>query len=75
MSHFGVYRGVCVATNDPEKRGRITARVPAVTGTDVTGWAWPCRPVGATSVPVAGQGVFVMYEAGDPDFPIWIGVF
>ena len=72
---YGLYRGVCVDAADPEGRGRIRARVPLVTGDAVTGWVWPCRSPGATGTPVPGQGIFVMYEAGDPDFPIWIGVF
>lgn len=27
-----------------------------------------------TSIPTIGQTVWVMFEGGDPDFPVWIGV-
>lgn len=26
-------------------------------------------------VPKAGDGVWVMFEAGDPDLPVWLGIF
>jgi len=28
-----------------------------------------------TSVPNIGQGVWVMFEGGDVNFPVWLGVF
>jgi len=27
------------------------------------------------TVPTVGQAVWVMFEGGDPNFPIWVGVF
>jgi hypothetical protein len=41
IKYQGIYRGVVVATNDPENLGRVTLRVPQVFGTEVTNWAWP----------------------------------
>ena len=76
MKHPGIYRAVVVDNADPESRKRLKVRVPAVTGTAVVGWVWPCLPHGVTTtVPAPGSGVWVMYEGGDPDFPIWMGVF
>lgn len=139
---YGIYRGICFSTADPEHSSRITLQVPQVLGTEVTDWAWPCRPplldhdhldhkphtpaeivaflaiqvtessagdpahthgVNATlvagsgelnhdhpvtpgiplepehtthvPVPKVGDGVWVMFEAGDPDLPVWLGVF
>lgn len=29
----------------------------------------------ATSFPRIGQGLWIMYEGGDPNYPVWVGVF
>ncbi len=77
--YFGKYRGVVVDTDDPTRRGRLRVRVPAVLG-GVESWAMPCVPyagdgVGFFSLPPAGSGVWVEFEAGDPSYPIWTGAF
>ena len=41
-------------------------------------WAMPCFPVsgvqnGVYTVPPIGAGVWVEFEQGDPDYPIWVG--
>jgi hypothetical protein len=76
--HHGIYRGVVVNNDDPEQRSRLLVRVPSLTGDAVVGWVWPCLPPVAPEdlvLPEPGDGVWVMYEAGDPDYPIWLGVF
>lgn len=107
MTFFGIYRGICVE-RDMEKY-RIKAVIPQVTGTDSTGWAWPCLPVTFkegpqahpphshfvptvgwsddnipqehmpltipdTVFPEVGSGVWIMFEGGDPSYPVWMGV-
>lgn len=155
---FGIYRGVCVDNDDPEKLNRIRLKVPQVLHTNVTNWAYPCLPItgnaqhpdhlphlasevaallnthathtisGTTGtgpsypsgththtfsttaahdahagnsgqlthahenstdpletngtehtphreVPEVNQGVWVMFEGGDPNFPIWMGIY
>lgn len=75
MTLAGLYRAVVVDNADPEARLRLRVRVPSVTGTEVVGWVWPCLPtLEGVRPPAPGQGVFVQYEAGDPDFPVWTGV-
>lgn len=50
--------------------------VPAILGPTPTQWAWPFDPSGVTlEPPSVGQGVWVMFENGDPSFPIWLGTF
>ncbi len=76
---FGKYRGTVSDNADPANRGRLRVRVPAVLG-DVEVWAMPCVPyagngVGFYTLPEAGTGVWVEFEAGDPSFPIWTGFF
>jgi uncharacterized protein involved in type VI secretion and phage assembly len=77
--YFGKYRGTVTDNDDPTKRGRIKVKVPAVLG-DLENWALPCVPyagnnIGSYLIPATGSGVWIEYEAGDPDFPIWSGGF
>jgi uncharacterized protein involved in type VI secretion and phage assembly len=75
---YGKYRGVVTDTGDPLTIGRIRARVPDVMGDGESGWAMPCMPftgqgMGFFAVPATGAGVWIEFEHGDPDYPIWSG--
>jgi hypothetical protein len=76
----GKYRGTVFNNIDPEQRGRIQAIVPDVQGLIPTTWAMPCVPMagkqqGTFMVPQIGAGVWIEFEQGDADFPIWVGGF
>ena len=76
MEFFGKYRGVVVDIGDPEKRQRIRVSCPAVYGkTNISPWALPCLPANTQSVPEEGTLVWVEFEGGLRDLPIWTGVF
>lgn len=73
-----MYRGICVTDNDPEGLLRIKAIVPQLFGNSdtQTDWAWPSIPPGAGVTPPApGTGVWISFEGGDPEHPIWAGVW
>ncbi len=75
---YGKYRGVVTDNKDPLITGRIKARVPDVMGDRETGWAMPCAPFGGSGVgffalPTVGAGVWIEFEHGDPDYPVWSG--
>ena len=79
---LGKYRGFVVDNADPEQLGRLKLRVPSVLGDEiVTGWAMPCVPYGGDVgqgflfIPEVGAGVWVEFEEGDLEFPIWVGTF
>ena len=77
---FGKYRGTVVNNIDPMQIGRIMAIVPDVGNLVPSSWAMPCVPIankasGVYVVPQIGSGVWIEYEHGDPDFPIWVGGF
>ncbi|MER7953724.1 phage baseplate assembly protein V [Streptomyces sp. NPDC096030] len=75
--YLGKYRGTVVNNLDPLKVGRIQALVPDVSPTP-SSWATPCLPLagintGVFAVPPIGSGVWMEYEHGDADHPIWVG--
>jgi uncharacterized protein involved in type VI secretion and phage assembly len=77
--YYGKYRGRVVGTADPDNLGQIQVQVPDVLGS-VTLWAMPCVPyagpqVGFFMLPPKGANVWVEFEAGNPDFPVWTGCF
>jgi hypothetical protein len=78
VKYYGKYRGTCVNNIDPLLQGRIQLIVPDVSAVAPTSWAMPCFPVtglqkGVFTVPPIGAGVWVEFEQGDPDYPIWVG--
>ncbi|WP_299621900.1 phage baseplate assembly protein V [Pelagibius sp.] len=75
---YGKYRGTVAQNVDPMLRGRIQCLVPDVLGVTPSGWAVPCFPfagpqMGAVAIPMIGSGVWVEFEQGDPEKPIWSG--
>lgn len=78
---WGKYRGTVVNNIDPELRGRLNCLVPDVYGVVPSSWAEPCAPLagptgppmGVYMVPPIGAGVWIEFEHGDPDYPIWVG--
>lgn len=71
---YGIYRAVVVNAADPLRSRRVQIQVPDVLGAGVA-WALPCLPVSSRAIPKVGAGVWVMFEAGDPSRPVWMGVF
>jgi hypothetical protein len=75
---YGKYRGTVINNVDPMQIGRIQAMVPDVAGFVPSTWAMPCVPVaginnGLFTVPMIGSGVWIEFERGDPDYPVWVG--
>ena len=79
--YLGKYRGVVENNGDPLKRGRVQVSVPSVLGDSTLSWAMPCLPyagpeeVGFFTIPPVKASVWVEFEAGDPNRPIWSGCF
>jgi hypothetical protein len=77
---FGKYRGVVTSNVDPERRGRVRVQVPDVFGADGSGFALPCVPCNlsktvGSSLPKIGASVWIEFEQGDANRPIWTGCF
>lgn len=74
---YGKFRGTVVNNVDPFGQGRLMVSVPGVV---LTGWAMPCVPVtdilmGTFTRPRIGANVWIEFERGDPDKPIWVGCY
>ena len=79
-SYFGKYRGIVTDVDDPNNQCRIRATVPAVLGEQACGWALPAAPFagdghGMVMLPKVGSGVWIEFEAGRLDNPIWSGAW
>jgi hypothetical protein len=77
---FGKYRGKVENNVDPMQMGRLQVSAPAVLGDGRMSWAMPCVPyagagVGFFAIPPVGANVWVEFEGGKPDYPIWSGCF
>jgi uncharacterized protein involved in type VI secretion and phage assembly len=80
VKYFGKYRATVVTNVDPMQIGRIQVTVADVSNLIPTTWAMPCFPIagkqmGAYLIPQVGAGVWVEFEQGDSDYPIWTGSY
>jgi hypothetical protein len=77
---YGKYRGLVIDNIDPLQIGRVMLQCPDVLGEIPSSWAMPCVPAagiqaGCFIVPPIGSQVWVEFEQGDPNYPIWTGGF
>jgi uncharacterized protein involved in type VI secretion and phage assembly len=81
VAHFyGKYRGTVIDNVDPLQIGRLLVQVPDVSNILPSSWAMPCVPFtgiqcGFFVVPPVGAGVWIEFEQGNSDYPIWTGGF
>lgn len=78
--YFGKYRGMVINNVDPMQMGRLMVQVSDISGLFPSTWAMPCFPVtgkqmGLWTLPQIGAGVWVEFEQGDRDYPVWVGCF
>lgn len=75
---FGKYRGVVRNNVDPMFQGRVSVEVAEVLGPGISTWAMPCvayagMQSGMFHIPPVNAGVWVEFEGGDTDYPIYVG--
>lgn len=78
--YYGKHRGTVLNNIDPMQKARLLVQVPDVLGLGISSWAMPCVPLagiqmGSFVVPIIGSLVWVEFEGGNPDYPIWSGCF
>jgi len=79
--YYGVYQGTITINQDPMLRGRVQVTVPDVHSFVPTTWVEPSvplagptgPPMGVYMVPPPGAGVWIMFQHGDPNKPVWMG--
>ena len=75
---LGKYRGTVVNNVDPQNMGRLSVTVPDVSNVQTSTWAMPSAALAgslspACSRPPVGANVWVEFEQGNSDYPIWSG--
>jgi len=78
--YYGKYRGKVENNVDPQQLGRIQVSCPSVLGEGTISWATPSAPyagsgVGFFAIPPVRANVWVEFEAGNTELPIWSGCF
>jgi hypothetical protein len=79
--YSGLYRGTVKVNVDPKQRGRLMLSIPDALSFSPSTWAEPCvplagptgPPMGVYMVPPIGAGVWVQFEHGDVNKPVWMG--
>lgn len=78
--YYGKYGGVVIDNADPLQLGRLKVQVPTLMQDTEVGWARPALPFagpghGHVMLPAVDAMVWVEFEAGNLDQPIWTGCF
>ena len=79
--YYGKYRATVLNNFDLQNQGRIQVQLGDRYGLFPSTWALPCLPFAGkgmasiVALPQVGSMVWIEFEAGDPDYPIWSGGF
>jgi len=76
--HGAAVGGASFTSSEQSEEGKNAGGIT----TEALPWAWPCvegsggvLDAGSYDVPLVGAGVWVMFEQGNPDYPVWIGTW
>ena len=72
---YGKYRGKVINNVDPLNIGRLQVEVSDIASHIGLKWALPCVPPGPYLLPAVGANVWVEFEQGNLDYPVWVGCF
>jgi len=76
---YGIYKARVIDNQDPDNLGKLKVHCEQVHGdTYPDTWAWPVTPYagagfGFSAVPDKDELVWVAFDHGRPEFPIWLG--
>ena len=76
--YIGKFKGIVIDNNDPQKNGALMLQCPQVWGENVTlqKWVgscgiWSGKNCGEVAIPQKGENVWIEFEQGNPNFPLW----
>lgn len=77
--YYGKYRAEVTSNEDTTTRGMVQVRCSAILGEELL-WAMPCVPyagdqLGLFALPPVGASVWIEFEGGEINQPIWTGCF
>ena len=77
---LGKFEATVINNIDPMQLGRIQVQTPEASGITLSSWATPCCPytgkqMGACMIPQVGSSVWIEFQGGNLDRPIWTGGF
>lgn len=72
--YFGKYTGIVKDNRDDQNLGQVRVSVPTIIPPDDWVTARPALPYGFFFVPEIEAKVWIEFEGGDPDLPLWTGV-
>lgn len=77
---IGKFRATVLNNIDPNFEARLQVQCTDVTELAPTTWARCAVPSGGmqngiVSLPIVGAGVWIEFEQGDPDYPVWTGCY
>lgn len=78
--YLGKFEATVINNVDPMQLGRIQVQTPEASGISLSSWATPSFPfagkqMGAYMIPQVGSSVWIEFQGGDLDKPIWTGSF
>ncbi|WP_421848989.1 phage baseplate assembly protein V [Novosphingobium sp.] len=79
--YYGKYRATVLNNLDPMNQGRVQVQLADRYGPFPSTWALPALQFagkgmsGIVALPAIASMVWVEFEAGDPDYPVWSGSF
>lgn len=73
--YYGKYSGEVTNNEDAHHMGCIMVKVPSIFGKEMEVKARPCLPYGHFFIPDKGTKVWIEFEGGNPDYPIWVGTW
>jgi hypothetical protein len=72
--YYGKFRATVVDNADDQNRGLLQVEVPDVFGAGAVVGAEACLPYAQFVAPPPGATVWVEFEAGNPERPLWVGM-
>lgn len=71
--YYGKYRAIVKDISDPLNMGRIKVICPSIYDESLSPWCLPCFPSKFFSLPKLNDFVWIEFEEGNSQYPIWVG--